>query len=211
MSELERLGFLHIYEANNNEYIQIVNFKKHQKPHVKEQASEIPGIEQVTTKVVASNDLGCYEPGLNPSPLTLNPYPLTTSQEKTGDTHAQSNQPARPENNQPDAGANPVAPPAKHDKAEPVGFELFWKNFPSQRKGSRDRALRAYRLALKRASAEKINLAVLQYAKSQEVRTGYAKGAAAWLNDDRYETDYSVNPKNGKRVETSRSESREVF
>lgn len=126
-------------------------------------------------------------------------------------THAQTNQPASPENHPPDAGANPVAPPAKHDKAEPVGFELFWKNFPSQRKGSRDRALKAYRLALKRASAEKINLAVLQYAKSQEVRTGYAKGAAAWLNDDRYETDYSVNPKNGKRVETSRSESREVF
>jgi len=143
------------------------------------------------------------------SPIEKEKYTKEKPEEET--THAQANQPARPENNQPDAGANPVAPPAKHDKAEPVGFELFWKNFPSQRKGSRDRALRAYRLALKRASAEKINLAVLQYAKSQEVRTGYAKGAAAWLNDDRYETDYSVNPKNGKRVETSRSESREVF
>ena len=29
------------------------------------------------------------------------------------------------------------------------------------------------------------------YAASEEVKKGYAKGAAAWLKDDRYNNDYS--------------------
>jgi hypothetical protein len=35
-------GFLDCYTAERNHYIQIVNFKKHQTPHVKEAASTIP-------------------------------------------------------------------------------------------------------------------------------------------------------------------------
>ncbi|MGI9345551.1 MAG: hypothetical protein ACR2PW_04720 [Gammaproteobacteria bacterium] len=39
--------------------------------------------------------------------------------------------------------------------------------------------------------------AVRSYAASAEVAQGYAKGAEAWLNDDRWRVDYSVVPKPG--------------
>jgi hypothetical protein len=42
LAELEQAGFIERYEVDNNKYIQIVNFLKHQKPHVKETASAIP-------------------------------------------------------------------------------------------------------------------------------------------------------------------------
>jgi len=42
LDELEAVGYVQRYGKNNTQYIQIVNFKKHQTPHVKEQASTIP-------------------------------------------------------------------------------------------------------------------------------------------------------------------------
>lgn len=207
LARMENDGMINQQPTSHGTIITICNYSKYQdyQPATNQPTNQPPTSPQPATN---QNKKELKE-GKEGKELNKENFVKEKPEEET--THAQTNQPASPENHPPDAGANPVTPPAKPDKAEPVGFELFWKNFPNQRKGSRDRALRAYRLAIKRASAEKINLAVLQYAKSQEVRTGYAKGAAAWLNDDRYETDYSVNPKNGKRVETSRSESREVF
>ena len=39
---------------------------------------------------------------------------------------------------------------------------------------------------------------MLAYAASNEVRRGFAKGAAAWLNDDRWATDdRTPNPRDG--------------
>lgn len=40
--QLNKFGFIQIYEVEKNKYIQIINFKKHQNPHMKEQASTIP-------------------------------------------------------------------------------------------------------------------------------------------------------------------------
>jgi len=42
LADLDRAGFIERYEVDNNKYIQIVNFLKHQNPHHKEQASTIP-------------------------------------------------------------------------------------------------------------------------------------------------------------------------
>ncbi|KKK63868.1 hypothetical protein LCGC14_2989940, partial [marine sediment metagenome] len=42
---LERLqdgGFINRYEVDGEQYIQVVNFDKHQRPHHKEEASKIP-------------------------------------------------------------------------------------------------------------------------------------------------------------------------
>jgi hypothetical protein len=51
-------------------------------------------------------------------------------------------------------------------------------------------AFNAYLKATQRASEEEINEAVIRYAGSDEVARGYAKGAAAWLNDDRWKSIY---------------------
>lgn len=42
LSELHRRGFILRYVMSGNRFIQVVNFCKHQNPHVKEQASTIP-------------------------------------------------------------------------------------------------------------------------------------------------------------------------
>lgn len=71
-------------------------------------------------------------------------------------------------------------------------FEEFWKRFPKQRAGSKEKAFTAYVKAIKdkRATVEKMQEAVEKYACSDEVGRGFAKGCAAWLNDDRFNTDY---------------------
>lgn len=70
------------------------------------------------------------------------------------------------------------------------GFETFWESFPKQRRGSKDKAKSAYTAALNRAPSEEIQKGVVAYARSEEVSKGFAKGAAAWLNDDRWTSDY---------------------
>jgi hypothetical protein len=84
----------------------------------------------------------------------------------------------------------------KKEKNPPEGFDAFWETFPTQRKGSREKTEAAYRQALKRTSAtpDEILKGTRAYADSAEVLNGYAKGAAAWLNDDRWTTDYSRRP-----------------
>lgn len=85
-----------------------------------------------------------------------------------------------------DTESNPLTPLG--GKAD--GFEDFWKLFPKQRAGSKAKAHAAYRQALKRASHDEIMGGLKAYAVSDEVARGYAKGASAWLNDDRWTCDY---------------------
>lgn len=53
---LERAGFLHRYEAKNVSVIQIVNFTKHQAPHVREKASELPEPEKAVPRQCKGSD-----------------------------------------------------------------------------------------------------------------------------------------------------------
>lgn len=80
------------------------------------------------------------------------------------------------------------------EKNPPDGFNEFWESFPRQRRGSKEKAQIAYQNALKRAEKKDILDGTLQYSQSDEVARGFAKGAAAWLNDDRWTNDYSAKP-----------------
>ena len=46
LMELVKRGFIICYEANGINYIQVVNFEKHQNPHVKEAPSQIPAPDE---------------------------------------------------------------------------------------------------------------------------------------------------------------------
>lgn len=70
-------GFIIRYKSSENQYIQIVNFQKHQNPHVKEAESTIPAPD----KNSSSNSLNRNEPGLNPLTDSLNLIPLTLKPE----------------------------------------------------------------------------------------------------------------------------------
>lgn len=73
-----------------------------------------------------------------------------------------------------------------------TAFNEFWADYPKQRAGSKQNAYKAFLKAVKekRATAEKILSSVKEYAQSDEVKRGFAKGAAAWLNDDRFNNIY---------------------
>lgn len=72
-------------------------------------------------------------------------------------------------------------------------FIQFWSVYPKQRAGNKQKAFAAYKRAIKegRATAEQINRVAEIYSVSDEVKRGYAKGAEAWLNDDRFNVNYS--------------------
>lgn len=153
LNQLREKGFILRYKAGENKYIQILNFAKHQNPHVKEQASSIPAPDMSG----ASNDLDSDEPGL----LLI-----------------------------PDSLISDSIPP-KSPKGEMAEFEIFWDAFPRKRRGSKEKAMVAWRKAVKKSTPQEIIDGTLEYAKSDEVARGFAKGAAAWLSDDRWKNDYS--------------------
>lgn len=76
-------------------------------------------------------------------------------------------------------------------------FDEFWELYPRQRRGNKQKAKVAYEKAIKenRATEEQIIEGVKLYAQSEEVANGYAKGAAAWLNDDRWANEYKPEEK----------------
>lgn len=61
LKQLARSGFITRYAVGELAIIQINNFTKHQSPHVRESASELPRIEQSTTKAVTKHNLGSAE------------------------------------------------------------------------------------------------------------------------------------------------------
>lgn len=55
LNQLERFGFIVRYERNGNKYLAVPEFKKHQNPHMREPASQIPApCEHSASTVLAS-------------------------------------------------------------------------------------------------------------------------------------------------------------
>lgn len=61
LNQLAGAGFITRYMVGELAVIQISNFAKHQAPHVRESASELPSLEQGTAKVVTKHNLGSAE------------------------------------------------------------------------------------------------------------------------------------------------------
>ena len=67
LNQLQDHGFIYRYETGGCRYIQILNFTKHQHPHVKEQASDIPAPDINNTNTGKAPD----KSGINPSDSLL--------------------------------------------------------------------------------------------------------------------------------------------
>jgi hypothetical protein len=65
LTQLERLGFIARYNVDNIKYIQVLNFTKHQHPHMKETPSTIPAPDLHHTSTVPVRPL-TESPILNP-------------------------------------------------------------------------------------------------------------------------------------------------
>nr|BDD45130.1 hypothetical protein 18 [bacterium] len=187
IQELHDAGHIVCYEVDGKKYIQVLEFSKHQTPHIKEKPSEIPPYQekdsgastrQAPDKPDTGTDLGECQHPLNPESLILNPE------------------------------LPPLTPPRGKKRRPDPDFEKFWKTFPKDRIGSKQKAMSAYRKARARASPDEIQRGVEAYSQSDEVQRGYAKGAAAWLNDERWRIDYATldekrdaNPRKDTRLE----------
>jgi len=79
LTDLAKLNFINRYSVNGSNYIEILNFKKHQNPHVKEGESTIPAPElnKKNTKRTRCPSGVKSPPSLNPP--SLNPESLYTS------------------------------------------------------------------------------------------------------------------------------------
>lgn len=100
--------------------------------------------------------------------------------------------------------ADKSAVPSAKEKA----FNSFWEFYPKQRAGNKAKAEAAFYRAVKRSglSLESFILKAKEYAQSEEVARGFAKGAAAWLNDDRFLQIYSSGGKNSNALEQAERE-----
>ena len=85
-----------------------------------------------------------------------------------------------------------MLPPNGDTKSFSDEFLNFWKFYPKQRAGNKQKAYAAYCRVLKerRATSQELLASVKEYAESREVARGFAKGCAAWLNDDRFAVEY---------------------
>lgn len=86
----------------------------------------------------------------------------------------------------------------------PQDFLDIWAVYPKLRRGNKQKGLAAFKNAIKRDCIENINIGVQNYIDSDEANGQYAKGFAAWFNDDRWKNNYTNQPK-GKNNELSKS------
>jgi hypothetical protein len=70
VDELQCKNFLQVYSVNGNNYINIVNFRKHQNPHVRESESSCPAPDEHS----AEHSLGNAEHGSSPADSPI-PHP----------------------------------------------------------------------------------------------------------------------------------------
>lgn len=72
---LSERGFIQRYQADGERFIQVVNFAKHQNPHIKESASSIPAPDKHSASTVQAPEIP-ERAGLNPESPLLNPDSL---------------------------------------------------------------------------------------------------------------------------------------
>lgn len=85
-------------------------------------------------------------------------------------------------------------------------FADFWAVYPKQRIGNKDKARAAFVQAVKRTgkTPQEIMDKAAEYAASEEVARGFAKGAQAWLNDDRFLRNYAPAKTSGAALAAAR-------
>lgn len=181
--ELERFGFIMIYESQGAKYIQIIKFRDHQNPHYKEAPSTIPAPDGWADSLGMDAQSSDDEPGADCSMIDgeARGLPEADGSIEGGSTGL------IPDSGFliPDSLQKPRS--SRDDLAEP--FRLFWQGYP--RKVSKTEAEKAYRKLKPDAALQATLLAaVALQAKSQEwTKDGgqFVPHAATWLNQRRWE------------------------
>jgi hypothetical protein len=146
------------------------------------------------------------------SEIQMNTNVYTSIQKNTKDTNVYK--PIHNDNDNEDDNDNDIKKEINKEKKYPPLFDEFWSVYPKQRIGNKDKAASAFEAAIKRThtKAEEIVAKAKEYAASDEVARGFAKGAQAWLNDDRYLRSYGLaNNVTGTTLEEARRKGTQVI
>jgi hypothetical protein len=172
LQQLADHGFITRYEVGGEKYIAIPQWYAHQKPHPKEASHGYPSppkrrvLQGSREKVVASNDLGEYEPGcLLSSVLCLEE--IETPKEQSS-----------------------LSPATRVARDTDKRFSEFWSIFPN-RQGKKDASRHWRRFTANQhdraiTAASAVAFAVANgYQEAQ-----YVPAASAWLNQERFDDWY---------------------
>lgn len=135
LNELAKAQFILRYQSGENRYISIVNFKKHQNPHIKEAASTIPAPGEHSAITVHVSEISEPRPEKTSASRadspSLIPDSLTESPKTCAPTAAP---PVAPGDGTKGAKTKPAAVPAKKSKrGGDATFEAFWIEYPVHR------------------------------------------------------------------------------
>ena len=94
LGNLQSAGFIARYVVDGKACIQILAFKEHQNPHIRESASELPEYNPATTKAGTEHNLGSAEaPPRSPDPGFRIPDPGLSDSSSPGSTPAPRRKP----------------------------------------------------------------------------------------------------------------------
>ncbi|BAO04714.1 putative replication protein [Ralstonia phage RSK1] len=156
LDDLHRLGFILRYAVGEQRFIQVVNFLKHQNPHIKEAASQIPAPEEHSARTVQAPEEHSArtvqapeipEPTRlipdSPIPLTDSPIPLTDSPTLIPDT-GENTLSGKPDDEEDDD------PPPEGKADLPGGIFAYWQRVMESPRSQLDvKRRRTIRAALK--------------------------------------------------------------
>lgn len=188
LQSLQDTGFIIRYEAEGSRYIQVINFVKHQNPHMKEKPSEIPPLADFAPGTYTGTPEGGQKieehktsTGQTPdkhgagteeaAPITITPLSITGT-------------PSPSTVEEPDEDEEEEQSDGKPKSLIENRFELFWKAYP--RKKAKKTAWNAFKkIKPDEALFSHIMEAIGRYRTSQEwQRDGgqYIPHPATWLN-----------------------------
>jgi hypothetical protein len=186
LNVLQARGFLIRYEVNGGRYIQVLNFEKHQSPHVKESPSLLPAPDEHQTSPVQAPDQPDINPpdSLNPSslnPSSLNPSSLNPSSLNPDVLIAESLQ-----------NPSSAAPTEPGPKREPLaeGFAEFWDAYP--KKVEKKAALAAWKAKKLNGHAQEVIDHVRQRAtQDKSWLDGFVPSPKRFIRDERWKDEYT--------------------
>ena len=194
LDELQQAGMVIRYEAERSKYIQIINFEKHQNPHVKEAKSTIPApdisqerIDQTPDKYSVSTIQTPDKYSVSTGVATLTPSSLTPSS-LTPDPRLQTLKTHTPSLN-PIANPDGLSHPEKTRGTDyPDSFLKFWEAYP--KKVGKDAAFRAWKKIKRPVETVDAILEALRWQNDlsqwRQNNGRYVPNPATYLNEGRW-------------------------